>query len=348
MREIQTMQTMQSIQTNQMPVPYQGNHSYSVPESLETTEVCKEKRNPFIESNTIAVNLSDLSKDFIPVFAKDNESTISHQNFIEGIYSAINSVFPYESIANVECRVSHKICSRIPSAVGKPTSLLEDWEKTQYFERMAFNIEISSIKDTINNNELVLSIVGVRSYNNTNLYGRKSAEVFKLAIGFINRVCTNLCISSSDGLDADMKIFNIQELQQKAIRLFQQYKAKQHLDSLTLFPQMNLTESQFATLLGRTRLYHYLPKNEQKKLPVFLFGDSQLNTIAKDYYKDNHFCRSYDKHLNLWNLYNLFTNANRSQSYIDTFLNRGYNASDFVCGISSALQGDNTYRWFIE
>jgi len=81
---------------------------------------------------------------------------------------------------------------------------------------------------------------------------------------------------------------------------------------------------------------------------LLLFGDAHLNTIAKDYYKDNHFCRSHDKHLNLWNLYNLFTNSNRSQSYIDTFLNRSHNATDFVAGITSALQGNSAYKWFIE
>ena len=329
-------------------IGYNGTSHQQVPTFSEIIEVQRQNRSPFIEANTMNVSLLDLSKDFIPVFAKDNESTISHQQFIEGVYAAISRVFPHENIANVECRVSHKICSRIPSAVGKPTNLLEEWEKTQYFERMAFNIEISSIKDTINNNELVLSIVGVRAYNNTNLYGRKSAEVFKLAIGFMNRVCTNLCISSSDGLDADIKAFNIQELQQKAIKLFQTYNAKQHLNSLKLLPEISLTESQFATFLGRTRLYQYLPKNEQKRLPTLLFGDAHLNTIARDYYKDNHFCRSQDKHLNLWSLYNLFTNSNRSQSYIDTFLNRGYNATDFITGIGSALQGNTAYKWFIE
>ena len=119
---------------------------------------------------------------------------------------------------------------------------------------MAFNIEVSTIKDTINNSELVLSIVGVRAYNNTNLYGRKNAEVFKLAIGFMNRVCTNLCISSIDGLDADIKVFTLQELQQKAIRLFQKYNARQHLENMKLLPQMSLSERQFATFIGRTRL----------------------------------------------------------------------------------------------
>lgn len=305
-------------------------------------------RSLFIESNTSAVTLTELRKDFIPVFAKDNESTISHHEFIETVYSAVNHVFPREIISGVDCRVSHKICGRIPSAIGKPVTDLEEWEKTQYYERMAFSIEIKSIGDTINNNELVLSVVGVRAYNHTNLYGRKNLETFKLAIGFINQVCTNMCISSSDGLSLEMRVSNLTDLQMKAIELFQNYNATKHLNMMKQLPQMNLTESQFATFIGRTRLYQFLPKKEQKQLPALQFGDSQLNMIAKDYYHDNRFCKNDEGCLNLWSLYNLFTNANRSSSYIDTFLDRGHNATEFINGIASALQGDQQYKWFIE
>lgn len=306
------------------------------------------KRSPFIEANTAAVSLEDLRGDFIPVFAKDNESTISHPEFIEAVHEAIYQIFPRESLSNVEYRVSHKICGRIPSAVSKPADMLEDWEKTQYFERMAFSIEIPSIHDTINGNELVLSIVGVRAYNHTNLYGRKGIETFKLAIGFNNLVCTNLCISTKYGLSSEIQVFNLNELKLKSLELFQNYKAKEHLENMKLLPQKSLTESQFATLLGRTRLYQYLPKKEKKELPELLFGDSHLNMVAKDYYNDKRFSNCEEGYLNLWNLYNLFTNANRSSSYIDTFIDRGNNVADFIDGLSLALEGDNAYQWFLQ
>ncbi|MDL2289870.1 DUF3871 family protein [Paludibacteraceae bacterium OttesenSCG-928-F17] len=306
------------------------------------------KTAPFIEANTTAVSLQELERDFIPVFAKDNESSISHQEFIETVYHAISAVFPRETISEIELRVSHKICGRIPSAVGKPANLLEEWEKTQYYERMAFCIEIQSIRDIISGNELVLSIAGVRAYNHTNLYGKKGLETFKLAIGFINRVCTNLCISSQDGLASEMRVTTTQELYIKSVELLQSYQAQHHLDSLKVLPSLTLSDTQFATLLGRTRLYQFLPKENQKELPMLAFGDSQLNMLAKDYYKDKRFCKSEEGYLNLWNLYNLFTNANRSSSYIDTFLDRGANAYDFITGIASALNGENTYKWFIE
>jgi len=311
---------------------------------LEPTQ----KRSPFIEANTKEITLPELRKDFIPVFSKDNESSISHLDFIESVYTAVSTAFPRETLSAVECRVSHEVCGRVPTAVGKPTNQLEDWEKTRYFERLAFNIQVTSVYDVINGNELTLSITGVRAYNHTNLYGRKGVETFKLAIGFLNKVCTNMCIGSEDGLASEIKVMSVGELQMKALDLFQNYNAQQHLNRMKMLPQMNITESQFATLLGRTRLYQFLPKKEQKELPYFAFGDSHLNTIAKDYYKDKRFNKCDDGSLNLWNLYNLFTNANRSSSYIDLFIDRGANATDFVSGIASALNGDSRYRWFLQ
>ncbi|MFA5566961.1 MAG: DUF3871 family protein [Acidimicrobiia bacterium] len=353
METIAPMQTVQSMQSNNvLQVRTAPNNNALIRSTLSprrTTESTSTlKGSPFIEANTVAVTLDDLRSDFIPVFAKDNESTISHPEFIEAVHEAIYQIFPRESLSNVEYRVSHKICGRIPSAVSKPADMLEDWEKTQYFERMAFSIEIPSIHDTINGNELVLSIVGVRAYNHTNLYGRKGIETFKLAIGFNNLVCTNLCISTKYGLSSEIQVFNLNELKLKSLELFQNYKAKEHLENMKLLPQKSLTESQFATFLGRTRLYQYLPKKQKKDLPELLFGDSHLNMVAKDYYNDKRFSNCEEGYLNLWNLYNLFTNANRSSSYIDTFIDRGNNAADFIDGISLALDGDNDYQWFIQ
>ncbi|NLE06692.1 MAG: DUF3871 family protein, partial [Crenarchaeota archaeon] len=124
---------------NRLNNPSNVNHISFIPP--RTLEPSNQKRSPFIEANTVAVTLEDLRSDFIPVFAKDNESTISHPEFIEAVHEAIYQIFPRESLSNVEYRVSHKICGRIPSAVSKPADMLEDWEKTQYFERMAFSIE---------------------------------------------------------------------------------------------------------------------------------------------------------------------------------------------------------------
>ncbi len=86
----------------------------------------------------------------------------------------------------------------------------------------------------------------------------------------------------------------------------------------------SLTEHQFAQVIGKSKLYHYLPKKEKSSLPTLLLNDGHMNTIAKDYYQDDSFCRNTQGVINLWKLYNLFISANKS-SYIDTFLDRNAN-----------------------
>ena len=139
-------------------------------------------------------------------------------------------------------------------------------------------------------------------------------------------VCCNLCIST-DGYQDEMRVGSYQELQSKILELIQNYQAEKHLEKMLKLSQKSLTEKQFAQLIGRARLYHYLPKQEKLQIPELLLNDGQISTIAKDYYQDERFCKNEDGNINLWNVYNLFTGANKS-SYIDSFLNRNVNAFD--------------------
>ena len=75
---------------------------------------------------------------------------------------------------------------------------------------MAFIIRIPGICDTINGNELSLTIGGVRAYNQENLYNKKGVEKFKFFIGFQNLVCCNMCVSS-DGFVSEMRVTSFQE-----------------------------------------------------------------------------------------------------------------------------------------
>ena len=59
-----------------------------------------ERNTPFIEANTKEVSLSHLKEECtIPVFAKDNEVTISHPQFIEAVMECANSCLLYTSDA---------------------------------------------------------------------------------------------------------------------------------------------------------------------------------------------------------------------------------------------------------
>ncbi len=92
-------------------------------------------------------------------------------------------------------------------------------------------------------------------------------------------------------------------------------------------------------------MYNHLPKPIQSKIPALNLGDTQIASVVKDYYRDGSFCRGNEGEINLWRLYNLFTNANKS-SYIDNFIDRSVNAFEFVEKIRWALQ-DKTDNWFL-
>ncbi len=301
---------------------------------------------PFIEANTTEVDLNHLKHDcIIPVFSKDNEKTIAHQEFIEIVINTIMKLFPHHSISTPEIRVSHQIKGRTPDAIHKSVKDLLDHEKTIYYERMAFIVRIPSIVDTINGNELSLTLGGVRSYNLENLYNKKTFEKFKFFIGFQNKVCCNLCVTS-DGFVEEMRVGNYSELQDKITTTIQNYNAEKHLLEMKSLSNDYLTEHQFAQLLGRARLYQHLPKKEKLTIPNLNFNDGQLNTVAKDYYEDESFSRDSNGNINLWNVYNLFTQANKS-SYIDTFLDRNLNAYEFSKGIQKTLSDNSSYHWFL-
>lgn len=309
--------------------------------------VLQTRHEQFIEANTIPISSTELRNGcIIPSFSKDNESTISHTHFIEGVYQAAQTWFKHESILEPSVRVSHPVKGRIPSAMGKAANLLNDNEKTLYYERMAFIMEIPTIRDTVNGNELSLTIGGVRAYNLENLYSKKIEEKFKIFIGFKNRVCTNLCIST-DGLKAELKARTVAEIADQAFRLFTNFDAPQQLNRMSEFGDEFITEHQFAQLVGRSKMFNYLPPKLKKEIPVTMpLVDSQISLITKAYYQDESFSRSEFGRLSLWRLFNLFTGANKS-SYIDTFLDRSAGSFDFIEGMQTALKTGSNH-WFID
>ena len=305
------------------------------------------KENPhFLEANTLEVTMQHLKEDCItPVFAKDNELTIPHPAFIDTVYDAANTFFSGESIDKPDIRVSHVIKGRIPEAIHKPANQLLESDKTIYYERAAFSIDIPTIYETVEGNKLNLSIVGVRAYNQMNLYSKKVPELFRLAIGFKNQVCCNMCIFT-DGYKDDLRVSNTSELYRSALELFNNYNPAKHLYLMQQLVNTSMSEHQFAQILGKMRLYQCLPNGYQKRLPRMLLTDTQINSVAKAYINDENF-GSFGNDLNMWKFYNLLTGANKS-SYIDSFLDRSLNATEMAVGINAALHGDEHYKWFID
>ena len=303
--------------------------------------------SPFIEANSIPITLESLMTDcVIPNFAKDNEAVLSHSQFIGATYQAIRDYYRSEQIDEPQVRASHIIRGRTPEAINKKSSELLPHEMTQYYERMAFCINVPSIHKDVNGNRLNLSVVGVKSYGRDNLNGRLTAQKFSLAVGFQNTVCCNQCIWT-DGYRDEIRAISPSEIYQHSLHLLDTYDMAKHIYLLKSLEDLYLSETQFALILGKMRLYNYLPAKIQREIPQMLITDSMVNNVARQYYRDPNFSVDDNGELSMWDFYNLLTGACKG-SYIDTFLAREANALTTSLGIAQGLRNeDSGYSWFI-
>ena len=105
-----------------------------------------------------------------------------------------------------------------------------------------------------------------------------------------------------------------------------------------------LNEVEFAHLIGKIRMFQYLDKAEQKRNILFSLNDGQINSVVKEYFTCPNFSRDENKNISLWNLYNLFTEANKS-SYIDNNFERSVNVYEFINFLAESVQ-NQTPNWF--
>jgi hypothetical protein len=323
-----------------------NNHSPFI-EDIEPIEpVVSSKRELFfINANTLEMSMEEIKTNhIIPVYHKTNEPVISQLDFVETVIDVVKKVFPGERILKPDIRVSHPVKGRIPEAKDKPAKDLQEFEKTIYYERMAFMIEFPGITDIIDGNRVCMTVGGIKNYGSDNLSSRKGHESFKILIGFQNKICLNLCVWS-DGVIGDLKVKNKAQLNSAIYSLFASYDAVSHLQSIRRLENVNITAKEFAQLIGRCKMYPYLPKTIQKEVHPIEFTEAQISQITKGFFWDNDFCCDAYGNINLWRLFNLFTRANKS-SYIDTFLRRSVNAYDFVEDISKCVE-NKEQNWYL-
>ena len=301
----------------------------------------------FIESNTQAITLDELTyKNIIPTFC-DNTLTISHQNFIGSVVEVAKKVFGELTVP--ELRVSHPIIGRVPSAQHKKASELRDDEKTTFYQRMAFCAHVKNLTRTINGETVHLCIGGVRAYNEDKLYNRQSTMKFKIFVGWQVRVCSNLMLTC-DGNSGTIDCMTEADIMQKSLELFKGFNPHKE-DTLRLLENLSSTtisEEQFCQIIGRMRLYQFLPLAEQKQLPPLTIGDQAVNAMVKNYISNPNFGKKEGEDFTAWNLMQLANEAVK-QSYIDKWLDRNQNCTDFAIGIQKALKGEDTegYSWFL-
>ena len=308
----------------------------------------EETRTPFIIGNTQPIEMDALSDMLTPVFSRDNVETISHVEGISTITDAISTYFDGQQINAPIVRVSHEMKLRNRFGAGKMVQNLRPEETDSYFQRMMAMIEIPSVSADINGSPCHLRVCLVHNYADINLLGNSSQyQSWKLCIGFLNTLCTNGLIRSSDGCNLSIKVTNTADLYKNAWTLFQNYEYKQHLDEMKHLNDTVIDVSTLAQFLGRARMAAALPTKMKKdlNLPEFILPEAQLNQMIRDYYTDDNF-GGYGHEITAWQFYMLLTNY--KNNYIDVSLERSANAYTISKGIAAAVNKESPeWNWFI-
>lgn len=299
----------------------------------------------FLDANTNAISLEELANSCVVPTWGNQELTISHQEFINCVWDAAKDFYCGQRVNTPEVRVSHIVRGRTPNALGKKAFELLECEKTQFYQRMAFAFTIPTIYETLNGQKMELCVGGCRNYSDLNLYRQtKGTEKFSVFVGWRMKICSNQ-ILTGNGVKLSFEVMNLRDLYKTVMDLFNGFLPAKDIHLMQTLSNTYMTESQFAQIIGRMRLYQALPNNVQKRIPKLLITDSQINNVCRDYYHNEVFGVK-DNQISMFDFHNLLTESNKS-SYIDSYLQRAVNATEIAVGINNALHGDNKYSWFI-
>jgi len=309
-------------------------------------EVPKVAQNvSFLDANTNAITMEELTNSCVVPTWGNQELTISHQDFVSCVYGAAKDYYHGECFGTPELRVSHIVRGRIPSALGKRASELLECEKTQFYQRMAFAFTIPSLFETLQGEKLELCVGGCRNYSDLNLYRQtKGAEKFSIFVGWRMKICSNQ-ILSGNGVKLSFEVMSLRDIYKTAMDLFSAFIPSRDLHLLQTLSNTYLSESRFAQVIGRFRMYQALPNNVQRGIPKLLITDSQINSVCREFYHNETFGVK-DNQISMFDFHNLLTQSNKS-SYIDSYISRAVNATEVATGINNALHGDEKYSWFI-
>jgi hypothetical protein len=299
----------------------------------------------FLDANTNHITMDELKTQCVVPTWANQELTISHQDFIESVWDAAQSFYQGEQLTKPTIRASHIVRGRTPDALGKKASELLECEKTQFYQRLAFAFTIPTIYETVEGQRLELCVGGVRNYNDLNLYrSSKGVEKFSVFVGWRVRICSNQ-ILTGQGVKLSMEVMDLKQLYQQVMELFNGFNPAKDIHLMQTLSNTYLTETQFAQVIGRMRLYQALPQGLSRSIPRLLITDSQINNVCRGYYQNEDF-GGQGGSLSMWNFHNLLTEANKSR-YIDSYLQRAVNATDVAVGLNNAMHGDSTYQWFL-
>lgn len=315
-------------------------------DGAEIIEEAPVKRSPFITANSEELSKEALSRDIIPVFSRSNDTAISSIEFIEACEAAMQDFYIGETVDPAMIRGSHIIRGKKMEYISVPKHQLTEDMQTHYYERVIFAIEVPTIYEDVNNNRLVLSLVGFKNYDLDNLKGNLSKQHFSVAVSLKNTICENGCIFSEN--IKQILATSPAEIYQAVMELLQNYDLQRQTDALKVLSKARMTREQFVYLLGAMRYYNYLSTNQQRNItsdPI-LITETQWNNVARQYIYDENFSGN-DEGIDMWKFYNLITGSNKNV-YLHTYIDRAANASLIATQLSQALLGEpSAYSWFL-
>ena len=341
-----------SLAVASLPPPVSRMSILTPPTDIIEAEVIEidqpiQKRCPFITANSEEISKETLAQDLVPVFSRSNDTAISTLEFVSTCEDAMRDFYRGETDDPAIIRGSHIIKGRTNDALNIPTALLREDQRTHYYERVIFAVEVPTIYEDINGNRCVLSLVGFKNYGADNLRGNLSTQHFDVAVSLTNTVCSNGCIFSENKIS--ILATTPAEIYQSVMQLLSNYDLARHVNALRTLHNSWLTKEQFIYLLGAVRYYSYLSLAEKRNIlpnPILL-TETMMNECCRQYILDENFSGS-EAGIDMWKFYNLLTGSNKN-SYLHSYLDRATNISQFSFEIANALSGDTSspYNWFI-
>ncbi len=108
----------------------------------------------------------------------------------------------------------------------------------------------------------------------------------------------------------------------------------------------SITETEFALLIGKIKLYSFLDKETKRNLFHLNINDNQINSIIKDYHIDPNFARFENGNIDLWRLYNIFTEELVKVLILNTNFEKNVNAYEFINYLANSIK-NNKGNWFL-
>lgn len=302
---------------------------------------------PFIEGPSQAVSLVELTQESILPSYADGEIVIPPGQIIQAIILAAHDAMPDDRFAEPEIRASHLVQGRIGSAIYKRKEDLLESDKTKYWERMCFCVEVVSRRSTILQEPVSLTFGACRSLQNLNFHGRKGVEPVSIYIANRCRICSNLLISLEDGLKDCVLCSGPEDIYTAAYQLFSQFNADENAETLSGLGRTSISASAFAHVIGKLRVYSCLSTADKKKLPFNIeIGDSQAFEATRQFV-NGHFGLNGRDSIDLFQALNIF-NTGVKNSYIHNFLTKNANCTSLVMGLQRSIEGTNhDYDWLL-